>query len=95
LERLEWIALEGCPRAYVARTARARLLGLAWLDDLPAGCGLLIPRCRSIHTFGMRFALDVDFLDGEGRVVRRVEGVPPRRVVRCRGAVAVLERRAG
>jgi uncharacterized membrane protein (UPF0127 family) len=43
----------------------------------------------------MRFALDVDFLDGEGRVVRRVEGVPPRRVVRCRGAVAVLERRAG
>lgn len=80
---------------FVARSVRARLLGLAWLDDLPPECGLLIPRCHSIHTFGMRFSLDVDFLDADGRLLRRVLAVPPRRVVACRGAAAVLERRAG
>ena len=94
-ERLEWIELDGCPRAYVATTARARLLGVAWLDDLPEGVGLLIPRCSSVHTFGMRFALDIDFLDAERRVLRRVEAVAARRVLWHRGAVAVLERRAG
>jgi uncharacterized membrane protein (UPF0127 family) len=86
--------LDGCPRAYVAATARARLLDLAWLDGLPEECGLLIPRCGSVHTFGMRFALDIDFLDAELRLLRRVEAVPARRVVWHRGAAAVLERSA-
>ena len=86
--------MEGCPRAYVAEGWRARLLGLAWLDDLPDGYGLLIPRCSSVHTFGMRFALDIDFLGHGGTVVRRMEAVPPRRVLWCSGAVAVLERKA-
>lgn len=95
LERLEWIELDDCPRAYVATTARARLMGLAWLDGLPEGVALLIPRCRSVHTFGMRFALDVDFLDADGHVLRRVEAVPPRRVLWCRAATSVLERAAG
>lgn len=83
-----------CPRVFVAETFRARLLGLAWLADLPDDCGLLIPRCSSVHTFGMRFALDVAFLDEGGAVLREMVAVPPRRVVRCRGAAAVLERRA-
>jgi uncharacterized membrane protein (UPF0127 family) len=95
LERLEWVAMDGCPRAYVAEGTRARLLGLAWLDDIPGDCGLLIPRCSSVHTFGMRFALDIYFLDHERRVIRRAEAVPPRRVLRCRGASAILERAAG
>ena len=86
--------MDGCPRAYVATTARSRLLGLAWLDDLPEGVGLLIPRCSSVHTFGMRFALDIDFLDAERRVLRRVEAVAARRVLWHRGATSVLERRA-
>jgi uncharacterized membrane protein (UPF0127 family) len=97
LERLEWIEIEGCPRTYVAESAWARLIGLAWLDagDLPEGCGLLIPGCSSVHTFGMRFALDIDFLDREGRVLQSAKAVPPRRVLWRRGAVAVLERAAG
>lgn len=94
LDRLEWIAVDSCPQAYVANTARSRLLGLAWLDDIPEGAGLLIPRCGSVHTFGMRFSLDVFFLDAERRVLRRVEAVPPRRMLWHRGAAAVLERRA-
>ena len=78
-------------RIFVARSFRARLLGLALLDELPAGCALLIPRCSSVHTFGMRFEIDVGFVGPAGEVIRVERGVGPRRVVRCRGAAAVLE----
>jgi len=94
LAGLEEIALPGCPRVLVARSASSRLVGLAGLRDVPAELGLLIPRCHSIHTFGMRFALDVTFLDAEWSVLRRVEAVPPGRLLWQRGAAAVLERRA-
>ncbi|HEU4945289.1 MAG TPA: DUF192 domain-containing protein [Solirubrobacterales bacterium] len=75
----------------VAQSFRARLLGLAFLGREQVGGGLLIPRCTSVHTLGMRFPLDLFFLDerGESLVVRR--RVPPRRVVFARGAAAVLE----
>jgi uncharacterized membrane protein (UPF0127 family) len=75
----------------VARSFRRRLLGLALRRRPPPGRALLIPRCRSVHTFGMRFAIDVAFLDGEGRVLRAVPAVPPWRVVSCSGAAGVLE----
>lgn len=75
----------------VASGPRARLLGLARLDRGQAGPGLLIPRCASVHTFGMRFSLDVYFLDDKGRVVSVRRGVRPRCVVLCRAAAAVLE----
>jgi uncharacterized membrane protein (UPF0127 family) len=75
----------------VATTTRARLLGLALLSRERAGPGLLLPRCRSVHTFGMRFALDLTFLDGEGRSITRWAAVPPRRVAFERRAAAVLE----
>jgi uncharacterized membrane protein (UPF0127 family) len=78
----------------VATTRCSRLLGLALLGRMRAGPGLLIPRCRSVHTFGMRFALDVDFLDASGTPISRRERVPPRRVLREPGADAVLERPA-
>ncbi|MBA2523021.1 MAG: DUF192 domain-containing protein [Solirubrobacterales bacterium] len=74
----------------VASTFRARLLGLAWIEQDRAGTGLLIPRCRSVHTFGMRFAIEVVFLDSEGREVRRLR-LPPRRLAWERRAVAMLE----
>ena len=74
----------------VARSPLARLLGLA-LRRRPPDHALLVPRCRSVHTFGMRFPLDLVWLDGAGRVVRVDEAVPPWRVRSCRGADAVLE----
>lgn len=75
----------------VADSIRARLLGLSHLDRQSAGPGLLIPGCRSVHTFGMRFAVDVVFLDGSGSVVRYCGGVQPRRCLFTRGARSVLE----
>jgi uncharacterized membrane protein (UPF0127 family) len=75
----------------VAIGFRARLLGLGGLDRDEAGAGLLIPRCSSVHTVGMRFALDLVFLDGEGRPLAVRRRVPPRRFASYRGAAAVLE----
>jgi hypothetical protein len=77
-----------------AASLRARLLGLALLPRgaLPPGHALLIPHCRSVHTFGMRFPIDVVFLDERGRALRIERGVRRRRVLVCRGAFAVLER---
>jgi uncharacterized protein len=75
----------------VAVGLRARLLGLSGLDLVRAGPGLLIPRCSSVHTFGMRFALDVHFLDRSGRVISARRDVGPRRFLSHRGAGAVLE----
>jgi uncharacterized membrane protein (UPF0127 family) len=75
----------------VAETHGARMLGLAFLDREDAGEGLLIPRCRSVHTFGMRFPLDLVFLNPESRVIRLRRAVPPWRIVRCPDAASVLE----
>jgi uncharacterized membrane protein (UPF0127 family) len=74
----------------LAATWSTRLRGLAFRRE-PPPYALLFPRCRSVHTFGMRFAIDVFFLDSDGRVVRTELAVPPRRVLVCRGAAAVLE----
>ena len=75
----------------VATTRRARLLGLAHLDREAAGPGLLLPGCRSVHTFGMRFFIDVVFLDAGCGVLERHDAVGPRRILICRGAHAVAE----
>lgn len=75
----------------VAEGFRSRLIGLAWRPRAQTGPGLLIPRCSSVHTFGMRFELDVYFLDRRGRVLAVRRRVPPRRVLWCRGASAILE----
>ena len=77
-------------RVPIATTRRSRLLGLALLDGDAAGEGLLIPGCRSVHTFGMRFGLDLVFL-GEHLLPISRRRVPPRRIVTEPRAQAVLE----
>jgi uncharacterized protein len=75
----------------VAHGVVARLRGLIGRREWPPGVALEIPRCRSVHTFGMRFALDLVWLDARRRVVRVDRGVPPCRVRGCWGARSVLE----
>jgi hypothetical protein len=75
----------------VAIGLRARLLGLAFLNRERAGAGLLIPRCSSVHTFGMRFPLTLVFLDHGNDPIAIFEGVPRRRLVSFPGSAAVLE----
>lgn len=78
-----------------ARTSKARRRGLSRLDSLPADHGLLIPRCPSVHTFGMRFSLDLIWLGKGGAVVRVDRAVPPRRMRLCVRARSVVETVAG
>ena len=75
----------------IAAGPLSRLLGLALLERARAGPGLLIPRCRSVHTFGMRFRLNVVFLDRRGAVISWRRGVRPGRLLLERRAVSVLE----
>jgi uncharacterized membrane protein (UPF0127 family) len=81
-------------RVLEAATPRSRLLGLMGIDDLPEGVGLHLRPTRSVHTFGMRFPLDLLWLDARGEVLRVDRSVPPRRVVGCRAARSVIEVRA-
>ena len=93
LQRLPARTLDDGLVVHEAVSLGARLLGLALLRaPPPPGHALLIPHCRSVHTFGMRFPMDVAFLDERGRELRVERCVPRRRVLWCRGAVAVLER---
>jgi uncharacterized membrane protein (UPF0127 family) len=80
---------------YEAASGVARLRGLAGLERLPMDVALHLPGTRSVHTFGMRFALDLLWLDGSGEVVRVDRNVPPRRLRTCLAAKSVLEARAG
>jgi len=87
--------LAGGLRVHDARGMRARARGLGGLDALPADRALRIPRCRAVHTFTMRFALDLIWLGPDGAVVRVDRNVPPRRHRGCARARAVVETRAG
>ena len=74
----------------------SRGLGLMFRRELPAGHGLAITPCSSIHMFFMRFPLDVAFLDREGTVLRVYHGIRPWRVSRIvRRARTAIELPAG
>ena len=76
-----------------ADTWRVRLRGLAFAAAPQEP--LFFPRCRSVHTIGMRFALDLVWLDADGETVRIDRAVAPLRMRSCRAATGVLECEAG
>ena len=80
---------------HVARAYNARRKGLAKMEAMPPDHALHILRCNSIHTIGMRFALDLVWLAKDGRVVRVDEDIAPRKFKLCTGARTVIETRAG
>jgi uncharacterized protein len=79
----------------IARSPWSRLLGLALRRRPLTGRALLLPRCRSIHTFGMRYSLDLIWLDACGAILAVEKAVPPGRVRSRRDADAVIEVPAG
>jgi len=79
-------------RAEVASAFLTRLLGLAFKKSLDPGSGMLFPFCSNVHTFGMRFSIDVIFIDSSLRVVRVIESLSPRRFSPLvRGSFCVVE----
>src|SRR4051812_23032087 len=79
--------------AEVAESRRERTRGLAGRDELEGA--LVLRPCRQVHTFGMRFPIDVAFCDRAG-VVLHVSCLAPRRMSRVvwRSAFAI-EARSG
>ncbi len=84
-----------CARCSIASRPLRRMRGLLGRRELPAGEGVLLSPASSVHTFFMRFPIDVVFLDEELAVVGVVSRVPPWRVRARHGARHVLELAAG
>ena len=79
-----------------AHTHWTRLRGLLGTARLGPGEGLWIKPSRQVHMFGMRYALDLVFLDTAGRVLRLVHALQPNRISpHVAGASSVLELPAG
>ena len=79
-----------------AQTFSQRLVGLLGRAQLAPDEGLLIEPCNSVHTFFMRFPIDVVFLDRQGNIVRAVANLRPWRATRIHPkAHATLELSAG
>ncbi len=78
---MAWLVRDGdvLASAEVARRVRERTQGLLGRDAVPGA--LVLRPCRQVHTFGMRFPIDVAFCDRDGTVLRTVT-VAPWRVTR-------------
>jgi len=72
-----------------------RLVGLLATPELPAGKGLWLNPCRSIHTFFMRYAIDAAFVNRENRIVHQATFRPWRMSAYIPSARGVLELPAG
>lgn len=78
-------------QVWLADNILSRARGLLGRPMLQESQGLLIQPCNSIHTFGMRYSLDVVFMDSEGKVLKFYQSLPSFRLAATFGASAVLE----
>lgn len=67
-------------RIKVADSFFRRFLGLMGKKNLNPGEGLLLRRCRQIHTFFMLISIDVVFLDKKGEVIELIPQMPPGKI---------------
>ena len=84
-----------CEACVLATSPFPRMRGLLGRRNLASEEGILLRPAGSVHTFFMRFPIDVVFLDRELHVLRVAADVKPWRAVAQRGARAVLELRSG
>ena len=79
----------------VADTRRARRKGLLGRDSMRPDQAMVISPCVAVHTGFMRFAIDVVFIDHDGRAVHIVQDLQPWRMAASFRAHAVIEMPAG
>ncbi len=82
-------------RLEVAFSGKKRRRGLLGRNDLSTGEGLWIVPCESVHTFFMRFPIDLVYLDRRNRIRKVRSNVPAWRLSACLVAHSVLELPAG
>jgi hypothetical protein len=78
-------------RVQLAGNGRDRRRGLLGREGLLNGEGLWIVPCEAVHTFGMRFGIDLVYLDRKHRVVKTRSQVRPGRMSACLTAHSVIE----
>ena len=81
--------------AEVALTSGERMRGLLGRSGLPAGEGLFLPHCWTVHTFFMRFPIDVAYVTSDNTVVKLVDELKPWRISWCWLAQSAVEMPAG
>lgn len=79
----------------LADTRRARRKGLLGRNSIGANEAMVITPCAAVHTAFMRFAIDVVFIDRDGRAVQVVHDLQPWRIAASFRAHAVVEMAAG
>ena len=79
----------------LAMTSAERRRGLLGRDSMAPHSALVITRCNAVHTFWMRFAIDVAFVDSSGTVKKVVEGLVPWRMAGTLFASTAIEFPAG
>src|SRR5512133_1666041 len=80
-----------CRRCLVADSPWSRMRGLLGRRGLESGEGLLLRPTGSVHTFFMRFPIDVVFLSRDGEVLKVARALPAWRTAGARRAKAALE----
>ena len=74
----------------------SRLMGLMFREKLDDDEALLIAPCNSIHTFFMRFPIDLVFIDREWNIVTEKRNIMPGKIINpINGAWAVVELKGG
>jgi uncharacterized protein len=76
---------------FSAETSSERRTGLLKHTSLPEGAGLWIVPCEAVHTFFMKFAIDLVYIDRERRVRGLVRALRPWRMSMCFPAHSVIE----
>ncbi len=82
-------------RVEVADHGAKRSKGLLGRDGLASGEGLWIVPCEAVHTFGMRFPIDLVYVDRSKRVRKVRSAVRPWRISACLTAHSIIELAAG
>ncbi len=82
-------------RLLTAFDSASRRQGLLGRDSLPAGAALIIAPSNAVHTFFMRFPIDVAFVRRDGRVIKVRSTVRPWRITASLRAFAVIELSSG
>jgi uncharacterized membrane protein (UPF0127 family) len=91
-ERTGAVVAETLETAFDSDTRRRGLLGR---DDLAVGAALVLAPCNAVHTFRMRFPIDVVFAARDGRVTKIVRRLAGWRAAASFSAFATIELRAG
>jgi uncharacterized protein len=58
-----------------------KMVGLLNRNDLSFDEGLVLEKCNSIHSVGMKFDFDAIYLDNDNKVVRLIENIKPNRIM--------------